>query len=110
MTDINALIGKPYDHVSYHCWHFIEEVLPVPKLENVHADCAKADVDKYTELFNEIQFPTDYCIVLLGDTHVGIWYNNGIYHNDKSGVRYESYRVMKLKYKGFKWYSLKQTY
>lgn len=110
MTDPNSLIGKAYDKDTFHCWHFIEECLPVPKLEDVHVDTAKGDVDKYLYLFKEVLTPVDNCIVLLGESHVGIWYNNGIYHNDTQGVRYESLRVMKMKYKGFKWYLLKQQF
>ena len=110
MTNINTLIGKPYDKDNYHCWHFVEEVLPVPTLKDVHVDSANNDVEKYLHLFKEIDSPVDNCIVLLGDTHVGIYYKNGIYHNDKGGVRYESKRVMKLKYKGFKWYLYPQIF
>ena len=78
MIDVNTLIGKPYDKDNYHCWHFIEEVLPVPTLLDVHVDSAKGDVDKYLHLFTEMDEPKDNCIVLLGESHVGIWYNKGI--------------------------------
>lgn len=108
MTDINTLIGKPYDKENYHCWHFIEDVLNVPKLKDVHVDTAKNDVEKYVGLFTEISVPKNYCIVLLGDSHIGIWYNNGIYHNDNHGVRYEPARSIKMRYKSFKYYEVKK--
>jgi len=52
MIDINTLIGKPYDKENYHCWHFIEDVLDVPLLKDVHVDTANDDVDKYIGLFD----------------------------------------------------------
>ncbi len=108
MIDINTLIGKPYDKENYHCWHFIEDVLDVPLLKDVHVDTANDDVDKYIGLFEEIQTPQNYCIVLLGKSHIGIWYNGGIYHNDEQGVRYEPQRVLKMKYPSFKFYKVKK--
>ena len=108
MTDINSLIGKPYDAKEYHCWHFIEDVLDVPTLKDVHVDTAKDDVNKYIGLFTEIDKPFNYCIVLIGKSHIGIWYNNGIYHNDTHGVRYEPMRAMKLRYPTFKYYEVKK--
>lgn len=107
MTEANSLIGKAYDKETFHCWHFIEQVLQVPTLLNVHVDSAKDDVDKYIDLFTEINEPTNNCIVLMGVSHVGIWYNGGIYHNDTQGVRYEPQRVLKMKYPSFKYYKVK---
>ena len=66
--NINKLVGKPYDKETYHCWHFIEEVLDVPTLKDVHVDTAKGDVEKYKGLFEEIFIPENYCIVLLGSS------------------------------------------
>ena len=108
MIDINTLVGKPYDKENYHCWHFIEDVLDVPLLKDVHVDTANDDVDKYIGLFEEILTPQKYCIVLMGKSHIGIWYNDGIYHNDEHGVRYESKRVLKMKYPSFKYYKVKK--
>ena len=109
MTDkLNALVGKPYDADNYHCWHFIEAVMDVPTLIEVHADTANDDVDKYIGLFTEIEQPINGCIVLIGESHVGVWYNGGIYHNDTHGVRYEPKRTLKFRYKTFKYYEVKQ--
>lgn len=108
MIDINSLVGKPYDKERYHCWHFVEEVLDVPTLQDVHVDTAKDDVEKYKNLFMEAVSPSDYCIVLIGESHIGIWYNNGIYHNDTHGVRYEPFRSIKMRYKSFKYYEVKK--
>lgn len=108
MIDINSLVGKPYDKDNYHCYHFIEEVLDVPKLKDVHVDTAKNDIEKYKGLFKELIQPENYCIVVLGDTHVGIWYRFNIYHNDTHGVRCESERVMRMKYKYFTYYKVEK--
>ena len=108
MIDINTLIGKAYNKDNYHCWTFIEDVLDVPKLKDVHVDTANDDVDKYIDLFTEIITPQKYCIVLMGRSHIGIWYNNGIYHNDIQGVRYETFRALKYRYPTFKYYKVKK--
>ena len=108
MIDINTLIGKPYDKENYHCWTFIEDVLDVPTLKDVHVDTANNDVDKYIGLFEEIINPQKYCIVLMGKSHIGIWYNGGIYHNDVQGVRYEPQRSLKMRYPSFKYYKVKK--
>ena len=106
MIDINTLIGKPYDKEAYHCWSFIEEVLDVPTLKDVHVDTANDDIEKYINRFTEIDKPVDYCLVLIGKNHIGIWYNGGIYHNDKRGVRYEPLRVLKFTYPSFKYFKV----
>lgn len=105
--NINSLIGKAYDKDTYHCWHFIEEVLDVPSLQDVHVDTAKDDVEKYKGLFEEIGAPVDNCIVLLGSSHVGIYFRHNIYHNDTHGVRCESMRVLRMRYPSFKYYKVK---
>lgn len=106
MIDMNTLIGKPYDKENYHCWHFIEEVLNVPTLKDVHVDTAKDDVEKYKNVFKEITKPENYCIVLLGVSHIGIWYKDHVYHNDTHGVRAEPMRVIKMKYASIKYYKV----
>lgn len=108
MIDPNKLIGKPYHEETYHCWHFIEEVMDVPTLSNIHVATANDDVDKYIDLFSEVKTPKDYSIVLLGRSHIGIWYKNNIYHNDIHGVRAESLRTIKMKYPSVKYYKVKK--
>ncbi len=105
--NMNALIGKAYDKDHYHCWHFVEEVLDVPTLQDVHVDTAKGDVEKYKGLFEEIEAPVDYCIVLLGSSHVGIYFRHNIYHNDTQGVRCESMRVLRMRYPSFQYFKVK---
>jgi len=104
LTNPNTLIGKKYNKDDYHCYHFIEECLSVPKLDDVAVDTVSNDIEKYRDLFTEIVFPIDYCIALLGDTHIGIYYSGGIYHNNSHGVAYQSLRVIRLNYKEVKYY------
>lgn len=101
---LNDLVGKPYDKINYHCYHFIEEVLDVPKLLDVHTNTAKDDVSHYKDLFEEIDEPEDYCIALLGISHIGIYYKGGIFHNDVQGVKYDRTRNIKLRYKSIVYY------
>ncbi len=107
LKKLNALVGKAYDAEKYHCYHFIEEVLPVPVLTEVHVDTAKGDFEKYKDRFDRIDEPVDFCIVQLGEKHIGIWYQDGIFHNDIQGVRYETQRVMKMKYKNFTFFNVR---
>ena len=107
-TNPNSLIGKQYDKDTYHCWHFIEEVMHVPLLQDVHVDHANDDVEKHIGKFEELDAAENNCIVLIGKSHIGIWYNGGIYHNDVGGVRYETHRVMRMKYPGFRYFKVKQ--
>lgn len=106
--NLNEFIGKPYDKEKYHCWHFIEEALDVPKLSDVHVDTAKGDVEKYKGLFEEIDTPEDYCIVLLGSSHVGVWFRHNIYHNDTHGVRCETERSLRMRYPYFTYYKVQK--
>ena len=94
--DPSKLIGKPYNKDTYHCYHFIEECIDVPKLRDIAVDTVTDDISKYKHLFNEISKPVDYCIALLGTSHIGIYYQNGVYHNDKQGVRFEQLRSISL--------------
>ena len=104
---LNSLIGKQYNKEKYHCWHFIEEVLDVPTLKEVHVNTALNDIEKYKGLFDQIESPVDFCIVVLGSSHIGIWYRYNIYHNDTHGVRCESERIMKIKYPTFRYYKVR---
>ncbi len=108
LQKLNSYIGTKYDKDSFHCYTYLEHCLNVPKLSDVHVDTAKDDVLKYVDMFREIDTPEPFCIVLLGVSHIGVWYKGGIFHNDDPTVRYESERVMKLKYNTLKYYEVKE--
>jgi len=107
LTNPNDLVGKPYDKETYHCYHFIEECLNVPKLDDIAVGTVSNDIERYKDLFTLIVFPIDYSIVLLGKTHIGIYHDGRIYHNDTQGVRCESLRIIKLKYNSIKYFIVK---
>ena len=106
---LNSLVGKKYDSDNYHCYHFIEEVLSnAPKLKNIHVDTALGDIEKYRHLFYAISSPEDYCIVLLGAQHIGIYFQKGVFHNNQvSGVHYTDMRTAKLTYNKISYYKIK---
>lgn len=106
IKDPNLLIGKAYDKETYHCYTFLEEVIGVPNLEDISVDLAKEDVARHLSKFIELKEPSPYCIALLGESHIGVYYENGCYHNDTEGVRYEPLRSLKLRYKGVKYYDV----
>lgn len=103
----NELIGKLYDEEHYHCYTFLEEVVDVPQLKAISVALASEDVAKHISKFKEIEEPFPYCIALLGESHIGLYFENGCYHNDTGGVRYEPLRSLKLKYKGVKFYDVR---
>lgn len=102
----NEIIGKEYNPHTYHCYHFMEECLNVPRLEDVATDTVLDDVIKYKDMFMPIKEPIAYCVALLGDKHIGIYLNDGVYHNDTTGVRYERLRNIKRKYKTVSYYDI----
>jgi len=93
--DPNELVGKPYHPIDYHCYSFIEECLDAPSLNGVAIETAKKSIDEYKPFFIVLDEPIDYCIALLGNTHTGIYFDGGIYHNDRVGVKYETMRSIK---------------
>ena len=108
LDKLNSLIGKPYDKENYHCYHLLSDTLDVPSLKDVHVDTALGDIAKYKDMFIQIDNAVNMCIVLIGKKHIGIYYNGGIFHNDTHGVRYEPLRVIKLRYRTFKYYKVKK--
>ena len=108
LRKLNGLIGKPYNKINYHCYSFIEEVLNVPKLVDVHVDTANDDVKKYIGLFTQLDSPVNGCIVLLGRSHIGVYHSGHVYHCDTHGVRAETTRALKYRYNSFKFYKVKK--
>ncbi len=106
ILDPNYFIGREYNKDTFHCYTFLEECLNVPRLKDVAVDTAKNDIERYKNLFTEIETAINYCIIVLGDTHIGIMYGNGAYHCDRMGVRWESLRSLKLKYKKVEYFDI----
>ncbi len=100
------LLGKKYNEVSYHCWHFIEECLEVPTLKDVAVATARNDIIHKKHLFKRIQEPTECCIATLGAKHVGIYMNGVIFHNEEGGVHADPIRKLKLLYRSIEYYDL----
>ena len=104
LKDPNELVGKPYDSEMYHCWHFIEECLDVPKLHHIAVSTAQADFNENIPFFIEIDEPINYCLAVLGTKHVGIYKDNHIYHADRDMVKCESLRAMRRKYNTLRYF------
>ena len=94
----NELIGKIYHPHFYHCYDFILECLDVPSLEEISVNTAQKDFDDNLKHFVQIDKAIDYCIAKLGNKHIGIYYQDGIYHNDIYGVRWQNLRTMSMQY------------
>lgn len=98
--DPKSLIGKAYKEDKYNCWDFVEEVLDnVPPVEYIHNKISKATADNHAQYFIEITEPKKICIARLNETHVGIYVDGFIYHNDTNGVRAEPLRAISKRYK-----------
>jgi len=96
---INSLIGKPHNNDNYHCWHLVCDLVPcAPKIDASIGTIREAMSykDDVTDgKLREIKSPINGCIVLLGKSertlyHAGVFYSDGIVHNDENGVRYET--------------------
>jgi len=94
----DELVGTPYNKDTFHCWHFIETCLDVPKLDDIAIETAQKDIDKNKPYYVELKTPIDYCLALLCGKHIGIYYNNMIYHADRDMVKCETMRAMQRKY------------
>lgn len=105
---INSLIGKKYNSINYHCYHLIEELLDVPKLEVTVKNRSK-DIPNSLGKFIELENRYKYCIALIGEEHIGIYLDNDlILHNDVLGVRIEHIDQLKYKYNFIKYYEYKK--
>ena len=102
--DPKDLIGKPYDKINYHCYDFVSECLNMPNLQGVAVDVAKQNMDEYKPFFIELLHPVDNCVVVMGETHIGIYKDGGVYHNDRNMVKHESFRIIRRKYNKIEFY------
>lgn len=107
LDKLNSYVGHAYNKDSFHCYTYLEKCMDVPILSDVHVETAKGDVDKYIDFFTELDTPENYCIALLGESHIGAYYNGGVFHADKPMVRYESMRVIKMKYKNVRYFKIR---
>ena len=105
----DTLVGKPYDKETFNCYDFLCECTDMPSLNGIAVDAAIDNVNEYKPFFIERLEPVDYCIVILGDSHLGIVYGNGAYHADKDMVKYESFRVLRRKYNKLEFYDKADT-
>jgi len=103
-TEPDTLVGKEYDADTFNCWTFIETCLDVPTIKNISIDTAKEQIEENKPFFIERLEPVNYCLVLLGDHHIGIYKDGGVYHADRDRVKYEPIRNMRRKYKTISYY------
>lgn len=108
ITRLNNAIGTPYDAVDYHCYSFIEDMIPeAPRLSEVHEMTARSDMVRYIGLFSGCDV-VDGCIVTMGDSHVGIYHSGYVYHNSKQdGVIAQPLRTIKMLYSQLAYYQVK---
>jgi len=104
LREPDELVGKPYDAETFHCWHFIEECLDVPRLQHLSVDRAEENINDNLPFFIEREEPMDYCLVLLGTRHIGIYKNGNVYHNDRDAVKCQPLRVLKRLYNPITYY------
>ncbi len=104
LREPDELVGKKYDEETYHCWSFIEECLVVPTLHNIAVSRAEENVNDNMAYFIEMENPLNYCIVLLGKKHVGIYVSGNVYHNDIDAVKCQPLRALKRLYPSVKYF------
>lgn len=100
----DTLVGKTYNKETYNCYDFVRECVDMPSLQGVAVDAAMENVNEYKPFFIQRLEPVDYCIVILGTSHLGLYYQGGVYHADRDMVKYESIRVLRRKYNMIEYY------
>ncbi len=114
--NIEDLYARKYDADLYHCVHF---VIDAAKLL-FNYDYSKNFVlltDSATHVWPsrknistgvKVIRPVEGCIVymksLLGETHVGLFVDDGVLHLTKQGVLHQSLRQISVAYKKVKYY------
>lgn len=91
---MTKLVGKPYDPVSYNCYHLAREVRPdLPDVDAV-ARSALGDAKEFRRAMKElgdrweyVSDPKDFDIAIMDSLHIGIvfWEEGEIYilHNPR---------------------------
>lgn len=89
------MIGRHYDTENYNCAHFVADWYR-EKL-NLHIptdDCFELSFVRWLRYhFKQVDKPVDNCLVRMTGhkfAHVGIYADNGVYHNYKNHARYGS--------------------
>ncbi len=100
----DELIGKRWDEISYHCYDFVSECLEMPALSGIAVTMAKDNISEHKPFYRELLEPKDFCLVLMGDRHIGIYKDGGVYHADRDCVKYESIRNIRRKYQIIEYY------
>ena len=105
LQDPDTLVGTKYDAMQFNCWTFIETCLDVPKIGTIVEDMAEATINEHIPYYIELKEPIDYCLVILGKSHIGIYKDGHVYHADRDMVKCESLRAMKRKYAKIAYYT-----
>jgi len=75
-------LGRTYTK-DYNCLDFVQDMLGKEICYTTDVSNAKGLVDEYLPKYEECD-PYDGCIVQLGSTHIGIYVNGYIFHNDNT--------------------------
>ena len=105
----DLLVGKPYNEENYNCYHFVAECLVMPSIDEIAVSHAKQQISDNLPHYEQLPAPIDYCLVLLGNKHIGTYYKGYIYHNDVHMVKADSLRVIQRKYAKIAYYDKKDT-
>jgi len=108
-THPNDFVGHPFDPNSFNCWTLIESCYSNVPTIAVVLDKAKDIVNENIETYVELTEPIDGCIALMGESHIGIYYNRGIYHADKPRVKWDRIAQINMTYGIIKYYDLKDS-
>lgn len=87
------MIGKHYNLQGYHCAHFLSEWyevklgITVPVVDEFELSFVRWMRKHFTQVSN----PVENCLVnmtKMGTRHVGVYADNGVYHNYKPGHKH----------------------
>ena len=104
LKEPDDFIGTPFDADSFHCWTLVEKCLDVPTLHGISVSRAEENINDNLPYFLERENPLNYCIVMLGKKHVGIYKDGNVYHADRDMVKCQPLRVLSRLYNPIKYY------
>lgn len=87
------MIGKHYSLTDYHCAHFLADWyeqklgIKIPVVDEFELSFVRW----MRAHFSQVKSPAEHCLVNMtqrGSRHVGVYADNGVYHNYKAGNKH----------------------
>lgn len=112
-----ALMRQPYDEATYNCAHFTVDAWYELTGNSLHEQlepllCAESEREMpghVLERFKRTDEPVTPSIVVMergdGKLHMGVWWDNGIYHITQLGVHHATLARIGMEYRNLRFYA-----